>query len=99
MINYYAYIKSKAWFARTESVRLRNRGICECCNMRYGTCVHHRTYVRLGKETDADLLHVCKYCHKMIHKKGVFKIWNSRLILLEMYQREISNELDKERDL
>lgn len=97
-VNYYKYIKSPEWFARTESVRKRNSGLCECCNMRYGICVHHRTYARLGNELDADLLHVCIYCHRMIHQKGWYYIWSSRLVFLVELVNEMAKEMNPELD-
>lgn len=94
MINYYEYIHSPEWFARTENVRKRNNGLCECCIMRYATCVHHRTYVRLGYELEEDLLSICKFCHRMIHKKGTYYIWPSRKPFLKLLQEEIAKELE-----
>lgn len=88
-MDYYKYIHSPEWFTRTELIRKRNNGLCECCVMRYGTCVHHRTYERLGEELDSDLLHVCIYCHRMIHKKGKYFIWESRLDFLTQLQGEV----------
>lgn len=88
-IDYYVYIKSPEWFKRTESVRARNRGICECCNMRQGSCVHHRSYENLGKEKEEELLHVCEICHNMIHKKKKGFIWPSRIGFLILLQQEV----------
>lgn len=64
---YYEYMKSPAWYKRTESVRTRNRGLCEVCCLRYGAQVHHRTYENLGVEKDEDLIHLCGWCHEGIH--------------------------------
>lgn len=92
MIDYYKYIHSPEWFKRTEVVRLRLNGKCECCLMRSGSCVHHRTYLHLGCELDAELLHVCRWCHKLIHRtipeRKVF-IWPSRLEFLRLLQKEV----------
>ena len=89
MVNYYEYIRSKEWFERTAPVRKRNEGLCEVCNLRYGEDVHHRTYDRLGNEDLDDLLHVCRTCHAMIHRKDQGVIWKSRLPFL----RELIDEL------
>lgn len=99
MVDYYKYIHSPEWFQRTQEIRKRINGLCECCTMRYGSCVHHRTYKRLGEELPEDLIHVCKQCHKMIHKKGNFFIWNHRREFLKALQEEIASELEGERDL
>lgn len=69
MVDYYQYIASAEWYARTEQVRLRNNGVCEICNLRYATEVHHRSYQNLGNERDEELLSICHYCHGVIHNK------------------------------
>lgn len=91
-INYYEYIVSDEWFKLTEPIRKRNGGLCECCTMRFGEVVHHRTYKNLGHELDKDLLHVCIYCHRMIHKKGIYYIWPSRLEFLILLQTEVEQQ-------
>lgn len=89
MIDYYEYIKSDAWQKRTESVRIRNSGLCECCNMRWGIAVHHRTYERLGNELEDDLIHICDDCHKYIHRlKDDIFIWESKFELIDKLRRE-----------
>lgn len=95
MINYYEYIQSDKWYARTESIRRRKGGRCECCCMRRGSEVHHRTYERLGNERDEDLLHVCKPCHRRIHKKGNAFIWPSRIEFLLILQKEVEKVCDE----
>lgn len=89
MINYYEYIKSTEWYERTKEIRARRGGRCECCLMRNGSSVHHRTYERLGNELPEDLIHVCDCCHKMIHGLGVFFIWSSRIPFLKTLQLEV----------
>ena len=93
VIDYYQYIKSEQWYKRTESIRKRNKGICECCNMRYGDSIHHRTYKRLGNELDEDLIHLCDQCHKMVHRLGIFFIWPSRVEFLNQLRKEIKDEI------
>jgi hypothetical protein len=90
-VDYYSYIKSDLWYARTTLVRKRNRGICECCRMRFGEVVHHRSYERLGEEHDLDLVHLCLDCHSATHGKADkrFWIWESRLYYLRMLQDEM----------
>lgn len=100
MIDYYEYINSQQWYLLTLPVRQRNNKLCELCNMRYGTCVHHRTYRNLGNEQPEDMLHVCVYCHRLIHhKKGGGYLWPSRLPFLQQLQNEILRELEPGRDL
>ena len=91
-VDYYVYIHSDAWFARTEKVRKRNKGVCECCKMRFGQVVHHRTYEHLGEEKDHELIHLCLDCNSMVHgqgKKKKFFIWPSRMNFLRMLQDEM----------
>lgn len=91
MIDYYEYIHSAAWFNRTVNVRQRNRGRCECCCMRWGRVVHHRTYAHLGEELDEELVHLCLLCHNAAHGKpdARYYIWPSRLKFLEQLQSEM----------
>lgn len=90
MIDYYEYIKSQQWYTRTASIRKRNGGICECCNMRYGDSVHHRSYEHLGDERDEELLHLCTPCHREIHgkKQKNYFIWPSRRTFLNYLKLE-----------
>lgn len=96
-MDYYTYIKSEEWFNLTKPIRNRNHGLCECCLIRFGEVVHHRTYKNLGHEKDEDLIHVCHLCHNEIHKKrrrgGYFFIWESRRKFLKQLQNEIAKEL------
>lgn len=93
-VNYYEYLQSPEWEKLTEPIRERNGGLCECCNMRYGSEVHHRTYDRLGQELPEDLIHVCNQCHKMI--EGIlpicfYYVWDSRKTILENLREEKQN--------
>lgn len=90
-MNYYEYINSPEWFEKTEKVRERNDGYCEVCCMRYGEHVHHRTYERLYNEKDEDLLHVCNFCHAMIHRLSEYPIWESKLPFLRILQEEVKD--------
>lgn len=85
---YYSYIQSAAWFTRTASVRIRNKGLCELCCLRYGSVVHHRTYDRLGQEDEKDLLHLCTACHRLVHGLGEAFIWPSKREFLIILQHE-----------
>lgn len=96
MVDYYDYIKSVEWLEKTEDIRNRNGGLCECCNMRYGSDVHHRTYDRLGNEKGADLIHLCRECHSIIHNEftGDVKssIWPSRIDFLRSLWKEANEK-------
>lgn len=100
-LNYYDYITSDEWYERTKDIRLRNNGRCECCNMRFAEEVHHRSYLHLGNELDSELIHICNWCHKMIHGLvpiGYVYLWPSRIAFLqELRQEAIANGVDKEK--
>lgn len=94
VIKYYEYIRSEQWYTRTAAIRKRNGGICECCNMRYGDSVHHRSYANLGNEKDEELTHLCTPCHREVHgkKQKAFFIWPNRrshLILLQLEVKQL----------
>jgi hypothetical protein len=66
--NYQAYISSRAWAcspARLEELRLSGRR-CRLCNRRRDLTVHHRTYVRFGRERVSDLTTLCCDCHAFV---------------------------------
>lgn len=68
--DYQAYLQSDAWKARRAKVFAVAKGICLGCG-RPAEGVHHRSYERLGAETDADLVAVCWDCHRAIHLQHV----------------------------
>lgn len=69
MVSYTAYMNSAAW--RTNPVRLRELEAagfqCRLCPNSRATGhkleAHHRTYERLGRERDGDLVALCSECH------------------------------------
>ena len=87
---YYEYINSPCWMLKTEEVCLRNQGLCECCNMRYSTVAHHRSYDRLGEEKDEDLIALCQPCHKGVHGEiSVVWIFESNVELFKKLVNEV----------
>lgn len=89
VVDYYEYLQSETWLARAEKVRERNGGMCECCNIRFITDTHHRTYERLGDEREDDLIGLCQMCHKYIHGFITFvPMFPSRLQVLEKLRLE-----------
>ena len=102
LINYYEYIKSPQWYARTEQVRLRLDGLCEVCELRWATEVHHRSYANLGNERDEELLSVCHFCHGMIHGKIEIRrryIWKRCLPFLLTLKEEATKCLVRHPDI
>jgi len=42
---------------------------CGICNATSDLHVHHKTYENIGKESDEDLIVLCKSCHYKFHTK------------------------------
>jgi len=65
---YFAYLNSPEWkvkaFCHMRSVDFR----CEVCFYERATGVHHASYDRLGEETASDLIAVCRWCHRKLHR-------------------------------
>jgi 5-methylcytosine-specific restriction endonuclease McrA len=66
---YRRYLKSAAWQAKRAQVILRDRGQCRCCGSRYKLEVHHKTYIRFGRERLSDLVTLCQLCHTHKHRR------------------------------
>lgn len=70
-IDYHDYISSSAWrsnparLAELRSARFKCR-LCENGPPTVVIEVHHRTYVRLGREEAADLCTLCRDCHHVV---------------------------------
>lgn len=70
-VEYKEYIKSPEWISRANKERTKNPS-CSLCNSKGVLVVHHRTYVRLGKENDSDLVVLCKGCHSLFHSAYIY---------------------------
>ncbi len=70
-MNYKDYINSSRWrnnparLAELKASGFRCR-LCYAPDTELQLEVHHRTYVRLGRERAGDLLTVCKDCHHTV---------------------------------
>ena len=64
---YRRYLKSPEWGQRRGAIVQRSRGFCEDCGSRENLDVHHLTYKRRGNERPADLVALCRRCHKERH--------------------------------
>ena len=62
---------SSKWRTYKNRVNIRCHGICEYCNLRKMTSVHHRIESRLDSDYEnpniKDLMGVCEECHDLIH--------------------------------
>lgn len=70
-IDYGAYIGSQEWAERRRYYVAKALHCCQLCNWRSpdgrGLNVHHRTYERLGREFDSDVIVLCRPCHAKFH--------------------------------
>lgn len=65
--NYKEYLNSKYWREakkRYNKAKFPNRCLSGCSG-RYE--LHHRSYVRLGRELPTDLVPLCRKCHEKVH--------------------------------
>lgn len=65
---YQEYLCSPEWFALRNAVMSRCRGKCEKCFCADAEQVHHKTYIRIYRESISDLIAVCDACNEKIHK-------------------------------
>lgn len=66
--DYREYLRSPEWLARRQWKLDEAEGRCQICNAGGdGLEVHHRTYERLGRERQADLVVLCPGCHEKFH--------------------------------
>lgn len=61
---YESYINSFDWYLKSRKALAKANHQCQRCGATQGLEVHHKTYDRLGKEPDADLMVVCPSCHR-----------------------------------
>lgn len=65
--DYGFYLKSENWQKKREAVLKRARFLCEVCQRREATQVHHLSYMHVYDEPLSDLQAVCSVCHARIH--------------------------------
>lgn len=70
--DYEAYLASPEWAARRAYYVAKALHRCQLCNAEggpggKGLNVHHRTYERLAAELDADVVVLCRPCHRRHH--------------------------------
>jgi len=70
-LTYSEYLKTDHWKARRLKALALGENKCRVCGVESGRLeVHHNTYERLGHERDADLVVLCRDCHKLFHDNG-----------------------------
>jgi hypothetical protein len=64
--DYADYLNSPHWRAlRTNAL---GDNACCMCSGREELQVHHRSYRRLGRENESDLMVLCRVCHNRVHR-------------------------------
>jgi hypothetical protein len=64
--DYHEYINSPRWKKRADRIKKRV-GCCSVCKSTNNLNVHHKTYERLGRERNKDLVVLCRDCHLIEH--------------------------------
>ena len=67
---YAAYLCSREWAEKKESIRQRSHGRCERCTYGNFDACHHLTYIRKYDERLEDLQAICNECHRYVHGKS-----------------------------
>ena len=70
IVNYYDYIQSELWKNKSREF-IRNAGCCKKCGSKDDLECHHLNYDCLGKETEKDIIVLCKECHKFVHEYNI----------------------------
>lgn len=69
-IDYQSYLNSERWIKKSNDAKKRSGYRCQLCNKSSKDIqlhAHHRTYERLGKELDTDIIVLCSECHRKFH--------------------------------
>ena len=70
---YVTYIASPEWASKRRQVLKRAGFVCECCQLRRATEVHHLTYERIPDEPLDDLLALCADCQRVADERRRFR--------------------------
>lgn len=66
--SYETYIASSGWATRRKDYFEAHPRKCSSCGSTSKIHLHHKTYVRMGRELDEDLVALCESCHSKVHK-------------------------------
>ena len=61
------YLASDGWKKRRKQYFSAHEEACLACGSKKEIHLHHKTYVRLGRELDEDLVPLCQGCHHRVH--------------------------------
>jgi hypothetical protein len=71
LLPYQEYLQTEHWAKARKTALERADFKCRVCNVGDTELhVHHRTYQRLGREREEDLIVLCKECHSLFHEHG-----------------------------
>jgi hypothetical protein len=91
--DYKSYLKSKHWKKFRENYFKNHTRTCYCC-FEDATELHHNNYDNLFRETEKDVVPVCRNCHEEIHtfilNEKEFNLSNAH----ELYRQYLSNNID-----
>ena len=65
-IDYKEYLKSDYWIELSNNLKAKFNK-CQLCGNKQNLNVHHNNYDCLYKETEKDLIVLCKLCHRKFH--------------------------------
>lgn len=63
------YYLTEHWQSVKQRYYKRHPYECNKCGKTWGLHLHHKTYERLGRERDSDLMYLCRNCHQRLHTK------------------------------
>src|SRR3990167_3484144 len=66
--SYKEYLGSFEWQKIRKRILKRANYKCEICKVQKAYQVHHKTYKRIFREKDSDLIAICGVCHQDKHK-------------------------------
>ena len=66
---YRQYLLSQHWIIFKRRYYKRHKKGCSRCGSEINVQLHHKTYVRIGRERQSDVIPLCRKCHKKEHLK------------------------------
>lgn len=67
---YREYLQTPEWQETRKQALSRAKYHCQTCSSADRLQVHHRTYVRRGREYSSDLIVLCGSCHTLFHENS-----------------------------